>query len=559
MEPSCNQQNVIMLGLESSGKSTLFRGLTGQDTGEEANFRGSTITARKGSLSRQFTLTDLPGIREDDDSLTTSMALSAITDADILMLVVRAVEVARELPVLLRSSGFNGKRAILVLTFADKISSGLTKLQQSFSDELGIPVYAVDARAFTLTDRTELLSRLKEAHPLSPPSGGLPSMEHIYALQPQVSWLEHPRWRSPLSLGLMLLIFAFPVFLAYLLSSWLQPGIDQYIIEPVKSATEHWPELLGLFLVGDYGMLSLGIYSFLWAFPVVLLLGVSVALTEESGLKDRITAALDGPMQRIGLNGRDLIPVLSGFGCNVVAVFQSRACSACTRRSCISLIAYGSACSYQIGASLSVFGSAGYHWLFVPYILLLGFVGAWHTRIWNRREQPQLSSHAAETMSFLQKPELHAVSWRVRAVIKQFMLQAMPIFLLICLIATAMQASGLIGILSAAAGPLLRLFRLPEEAAGGIIFSIVRKDGLLVLNQSEGELLRSMSAGQVFLLVYLASTLTACLVTLWTIKKEMGWSVAASLAGKQLLTSLVSSIILLAVMNLSRGLATFIW
>ena len=41
-----------------------------------------------------------------------------------------------------------------------------------------------------------------------------------------------------------------------------------------------------------------------------------------------MTAALDPALRHIGLSGRDLVPVLSGFGCNVVATFQSRACSA---------------------------------------------------------------------------------------------------------------------------------------------------------------------------------------------------------------------------------------
>ncbi|MDQ3247741.1 MAG: ferrous iron transporter B, partial [Chloroflexota bacterium] len=109
-----------------------------------------------------------------------------------------------------------------------------------------------------------------------------------------------------------------------------------------------------------------------------------VAICDETGIKDRITAALDAPLRRIGLNGRDLVPVLSGFGCNVVAVFQSRACSRCTRQSCVSLIAFGSACSYQIGASLSLFGSAQAPWLFLPYLLLLFVVGAIHTRLWHR-------------------------------------------------------------------------------------------------------------------------------------------------------------------------------
>lgn len=266
----------------------------------------------------------------------------------------------------------------------------------------------------------------------------------------------------------------------------------------------------------------------------------------ESGLKDRITDSLDRPMRAIGLSGRDLIPVLSGFGCNVVAVFQSRACSQCTRKSCVSLIAFGSACSYQIGAALSVFGSAGHPGLFLPYIFVIGLVGALHTKVWNRA-QDRLDVQTYQSLSYLQKPTMRAVSWRLRTVIKQFLLQAMPIFIVICLVAAGLQLTGLMSWLSAAARPLLQLLHLPSEAASGIIFSIIRKDGLLVLNQGEGELLQSMQAGQIFLLVYLASTFTACLVTLWTVRKEMGGSFAAALAGKQMITSLVSSVVIMLV------------
>ena len=156
--------------------------------------------------------------------------------------------------------------------------------------------------------------------------------------------------------------------------NWFQAIADVAVIHPVVewlTPLQTISPFLLAFLVGDYGLITLGWYSFLWAFPVVLLMGLSVSLTEEVGLKDRITAALDPWLRRIGLDGRDLIPVLTGFGCNVVAVYQSRACRTCTRQTCISLIAFGSACSYQIGASLSLFNSAQYPWLFVPYLLIL--------------------------------------------------------------------------------------------------------------------------------------------------------------------------------------------
>ena len=39
--------SVVLVGFESVGKSALFRGLTGHATGDEANFRGSTVICRR--------------------------------------------------------------------------------------------------------------------------------------------------------------------------------------------------------------------------------------------------------------------------------------------------------------------------------------------------------------------------------------------------------------------------------------------------------------------------------------------------------------------------------
>lgn len=74
-----------------------------------------------------------------------------------------------------------------------------------------------------------------------------------------------------------------------------------------------------------------------------------------------------------------------------------------------------------------------------------------------------------------------------------------------------------------------------------VVLSVFRKDGMLLLNTSEGALLRSLSSGQLFVVVYLASTLTACVVTLWTVRRELGFRLAGKLAGCQALTSVVSA------------------
>lgn len=532
-------RTAVLIGFESAGKSALFRGFTGQETGEETNFRGSTVRARKGRAATGLELMDLPGIRVKDDSRTTQLAVGAIGGADVVVLVVRATHAAVELPLLLDAVDLEGKRAMLILTFADKMSADRDELTSYYHDWLGIPVRAVDGRKLEGKVKADVMDDFPAAKLIRAKAKRL-LMPDFPAARPQSTWFEHPFWGRPLALAATFLMFAFPVLLAYLLSTWLQPIADLSLIDPIRSWLSGAPSLAESFLVGDYGIVTLGWYSFLWAFPVVLLLGCSVAFAEESGIKDRITDSLDSWMRRIGLNGRDLIPVLSGFGCNVVAVFQSRACSACTRKPCVSLIAFGSACSYQIGAALSIFGSAGHPWMFLPYLLVLGLVAALHTRVWNRKTG-RLTAPVYESKTFLQRPGIRAVGWRVRTVVKQFLLQAMPIFIAICVTATALQLTGMLQWLSQAAKPALHLFHLPAEAAGGIVFSILRKDGLLVLNQDEGAFLQTMHAGQIFVLVYLASTLTACLVTLWTVRKELGWTFAFSLAGKQMVTSVVSA------------------
>ena len=70
------EPTIVLVGFESVGKSALFRHLTGQASGAEANFRGSTVQVRSSALAGGAgRLVDTPGIRSQDDTLTTRLAL----------------------------------------------------------------------------------------------------------------------------------------------------------------------------------------------------------------------------------------------------------------------------------------------------------------------------------------------------------------------------------------------------------------------------------------------------------------------------------------------------
>ena len=536
--------SIVLAGLESAGKTALFRGLTGQATGDEANFRGSTVVCRTCRLTDcDCEIVDTPGIRVSDDAQTTRTALKAMRDeADVVLLVARGTHAVSEVETLLRELDLQHKKSALAITFQDKAPAQIEGLAQVYRERLGIPVVIVNARTLAAAGRAAVLKAIEQASAIRM----MPEPMHPIAIvQPQFTVFEHRVLGPMLALVSMALMFALPVYVAYEFAAWAQPWVDAAVITPLKAALGWLPALPQALLIGGYGMITLGWYSFLWAFPVVLLISISVALTEESGLKDRITAALDPWLRQVGLSGRDLIPVLSGFGCNVVAVMQSRACSRCTRERCVSMISFGSACSYQIGASLSIFSAAGHPGLFLPYLAALFVTGALHTRLWHGRLAPQQVSPLQER-AFLQTPSARATVWRVRAAVKQFLWQAMPVFLLSCVVAALLDHVGLITHAAAWIAPALAWLHLPGEAAPALLFSLLRKDGLLVLNSGDGSLLTSLTAAQIFLLVWLASTLSSCLVTLWTVKKELGWRAVSSLAGRQALLSLASAYLLSA-------------
>ncbi|SFM12700.1 small GTP-binding protein domain-containing protein [Gracilibacillus orientalis] len=538
--------DVVLVGCESVGKSGLFRHLTGEKRALTSSVKGTTIAALTATckLNNNIRLTDLPGLQFDMDSKSTQLTLDRLEGEQTLLLVVKATELKEELTQLQKELNLKGKQVAIVATHQDKYQPSNAE-QKRVQELLQVPVVWINARKMDQEEQEKVITCIEQARIWAVTTSIVSFLPSTPIPVNKLIPMFRLRVVGPILVCLIIMaMFALPVFAAYLFVSWFEPITEQYLLTPIIVWLEQIPAFLANVLIGDYGVITLGWYSFLWAFPVVLMISITTTITEEIGIQEHLTNALDPWLRKIGLTGRDLLPVITGFGCNVVAVMQSRSCSSCTRVSCVSMLAFGSACSYQIGATLSIFNAAHVPFLFIPYLFLLFVVGAIHTRIWNRNTTNELTRIAP--LPYLQGINWSSFWWKVSGVIKQFLLQAMPIFLLICLIASVLETVGGLSILSWLAMPLLYLFSLPTDAAPGLIFSFIRKDGLLVLNEGQGSLLMDMSISQIFILVYLASTLSACLVTLFTIGRELSWKNALSIGLKQMLTSVVSAAFLAA-------------
>jgi Fe2+ transport system protein B len=312
-------------------------------------------------------------------------------------------------------------------------------------------------------------------------------------------------------------------------------------LEPLVEAVRAWPQnvdLLKALLVGDYGLLTMGPALFVWAVPTVLLYAVILAAYKASGLIDRLDVALHPLVRPLGLAGRDVVRVLMGFGCNVPAVISTRSCSSCTRGTCISAIAFGSACSYQLPATMAVFAAIGLPQLTLAYLGYLLLTTCIYVRFTSPKvARSPLNQLVITRRSFLTWPRPMALWREARGTLSQFFVQAMPTFLAITLVTSLLAWLNVLPWLAAKLSPLMSVFRLPGEAALPILMASLRKDGILLFLGTGGEHVLPLSPLQALAGVYLASVLFPCLVTAWTIARERSWRFAGSLLLRQSLAA----------------------
>jgi len=234
---------------------------------------------------------------------------------------------------------------------------------------------------------------------------------------------------------------------------------------------------------------------------------------------------------------------MMGYGCNVPAVINTRTCSSCTRTTCISAIAFGSACSYQLGATIGVFAALGHPTLLLPSLLFLTTTALVYVRFVSSPEARSVQNQLTIVgRSFLVWPGWSAVWREARGTLSQFFGQAIPIFLMITAIASLLDWLDVLPSLASLLSPTMALFRLPAEAAFPVLLASIRKDGVLLF--ADEQLIPTLSPLHMLTDVYLAGVLFPCLVTTLTIAHEQLRRFAMRLLLQQSSAAVIFSLLL---------------
>ncbi len=532
-------RTVLIVGKESVGKSQLVSSLTGRAAGE-TNFRGSTVVVERYRLG-ETEYVDTPGILRSSDTETTRLALNELDAHDVVLLVVQATSLDQDLADMLPLVA--GKRGAVIVTYWDKVQQGEASQEalERLSADAGVGFLSVDARQLTERNRQQIAEALEdprvfEKSTLTARAG--------WRIEPRPGLLEH-RIAGPLLAVMLLFLPALAtIYGANEVADLLHPIVAGWVDPVIAAVDTTWPSWTRIVLTaqqGDfgYGLLNMGPFLLVWALPTVLMFALILGAYKASGLIERINVALHPLVRPFGLSGRDVVRVMMGFGCNVPAVISTRSCSSCSRGPAISAIAFGSACSYQLPATLAVLSVAAAATGTQPVVLTLSFLGYLlvTTLIYLRltsgsTARSSLNVLMTPSRPFMQWPTFSAL-WREAAgTVRQFLFQAMPIFVVICVVASLLAYIGVLDLASRILGPVMSLFDLPAQAALPIVMASVRKDGIFLLAADDG-LSFPMTAAQALTAVYLAGVLLPCLVTALTISRETGWRKTARLLARQ--------------------------
>ncbi len=529
-------RTVVLLGKGNVGKTQLAASLAGASSAA-SNFRGANVSCDSYRVDG-WELIDTPGLLRSSDVETTRLALERLRGDDTVLLVAQGTELDADLADLLPLAA--GRLGALVVTHRDRLARPEVEARLGeLALRTGLPVVVVDARRLDANDRQGLMQALEAPGPI-PAEAGL-SFGDLIA-RPRPLFLD----RSALGPFWGLLLLLAPTWVAVDAANRLASRIDPWVharTEPLAGLLESWPEPFAEILAGDYGFVTMGPLLLVWATPVVVLHALLMGAYKASGLLDRLTTAMNPWLRPFGMTGRELARVVMGFGCNVPAVISARSSSACSRGVCVSAIAFGSACSYQLGATLAVFAVAGRPGLVVPYLLYLGAT----TLAYSRLIAPQAARSPfnvllTEGRVFLTWPRPRAVWLEALGVVREFFRRALPVFFMITAAASLLHWLGALQAVSTVIEPAMAVFRLPPEAALAVILASVRKDGILLL--AEPGLAASLSAVQLLTAVYLASVVLPCLVTCLTIAREQSRAFALRLVGRQAAAATVFSALL---------------
>ncbi len=344
----------------------------------------------------------------------------------------------------------------------------------------------------------------------------------------------HPLWGVAVLLVVLAAVYLFVGRLgAGVLVGWMESVVFGRGIDPLAvSLASHVPvPLVRDLLVGPYGLVTMALsYGIAIVMPIVLTFFVAFGLLEDSGYLPRLAVMMDRPFKAMGLNGKAVLPMVLGLGCDTMATMTTRILETRKDRLMVTLLlALGVPCSAQLGvimgmiaylppAAVAVWGAV---------IVAVMFAVGWAAS----RLIPGRRSDFILELPPIRLPQLGNIVVKTVARLEWYLKEVLPLFVLGTLLLFALDRTGALRLLERWAAPLVEGgLGLPRATTAAFIVGFLRRDygaaGLFTLARAG-----ALSVPQVLVSLVVVTLFVPCVANVLVIVREHGAKVGAWVVG----------------------------
>ncbi len=295
--------------------------------------------------------------------------------------------------------------------------------------------------------------------------------------------------------------------------------------------------LLTAFFVGTYGMLTMGVtYAVAIVLPVVTTFFFVFSLLEDSGYLPRLAVMANRHLQMIGLNGKAVLPMVLGLGCDTMATLTARILETKKERVLVTLLlALGIPCSSQLSVVFALMQRtspiASVAWV-ASVVLTIGIVGWVSAKV-----IPGDKSDFLLEMPPIRRPQIGNLATKTFARIEWYLREAVPLFLAGTALLFVLDKFDLLVYVHRAGEPIVhgvlgftRDRLVSDKVSEALLIGFLRRDfgaaGLLDLARG-GQL----STADIAVSMVTITLFIPCIANVFMIVKERGWKVGMAMCG----------------------------
>jgi ferrous iron transport protein B len=347
-------------------------------------------------------------------------------------------------------------------------------------------------------------------------------------------WSAHPVAGIPVLLLVLYLLYQFVgVFGAGTLVDWFEGTLFGLWINPTVTTMVRFIPIpfLQELLVGPYGLVTMALtYAIAIVLPIVTTFFLAFGVLEDSGYLPRLAIMTHRVFRVLGLNGKAVLPMILGLGCDTMATLTARILETRKERIIVTLLlALGVPCSAQLGVILGMLGGLGLQatllWagVVLGVILTVGWLSAQIVR-------GERSDFIVEIPP-LRVPHLSNLVVKTLARMEWYLREAVPLFVLGTLLLFVLDKINALVWLENATAPLVRdWLGLPVQATQAFIVGFLRRDygaaGLFALSEQG-----MLTPRQTLVSLVTMTLFVPCVANALIIWKERGARTAAAIIG----------------------------